>query len=70
MSKKLYCPKCHGPLLKADVNGLIEELYEPKHGEMVFDLLRIKETEKNNPEKIKKICCYNCKRRLKYFVEE
>jgi len=70
MSRKLYCPICHGSLVKGDVNGLIDELFVPKDGEMVFDLAKVKEMEQTNPAKIKKIRCYNCKRQLRYFVEE
>ena len=70
MSRKLYCPKCHGSLVKSDVAGLIEELFEQKNGKLVFELEKVREKEKTNPEKIKKIQCYNCKRKLRYFVEE
>ena len=46
MSRKLYCPKCHGSLVKSDVAGLIEELFEQKNGKLVFELEKVREKEK------------------------
>ena len=66
MSQKLYCPMCHAPLVKGDVENLIDEMFECK-GTLVFDLRKLKEVD---PERIKRIKCYNCKRQFRYYVEK
>lgn len=58
MAQKIFCPVCHKQLIKND------DLVIDK--KIVFDFDRIKETDKP----VRKIRCYNCKRTLKYFVED
>ncbi len=58
MAQKLFCPVCHKQLIKND------DLVIDK--EIVFDFEKIKTTKKP----IKKIRCFNCKRTLKYYVDD
>lgn len=57
MPQKLFCPKCNKLLIK-NWDLVIDD-------PVVMDMARIK--EKNG--EIKEIVCHNCKRRLRYFVE-
>ena len=56
--QKLTCPVCFKVLIKN------EDLVTDK--KVVFDFEKIKTT--NKP--IRKIRCFNCKRTLKYFIED
>ena len=56
--QKLYCPKC-GKLLIKNTDLVIDN-------PIVMDLDRIKSTDKE----VKTITCHNCKRRLRYYIEE
>lgn len=58
MGQKLVCPMCHKVLIEND------DLVIDKP--VVMDLERIKATDKE----IKVIKCHNCKRRLRYFVDD
>lgn len=58
MAQKLFCPVCHKLLIKND------DLVIDKP--IVFDFRRIEQTDKP----VKKIRCFNCKRDLKYFIDE
>ena len=58
MAQKLRCPVCK-ELLINNPDLVVEN-------EVVFDYEKIKKTDK--PVSI--IKCHNCKRRLKYFVED
>ena len=58
MPQKLYCPMCKH-LLIANDDLVIDD-------EVVFDLGRLKTTEKD----VKTIKCDNCKRRIKYFINK
>lgn len=56
MAQKLYCPMCHALLIAND--DLVTS------DEVVFDLKQLKETDRE----IRHIKCNNCKRRIRYFV--
>lgn len=58
MAQKIYCPMCKKLLIPND-DLVIDD-------EVVFDMDRIKETDKP----IKHIKCENCKRRIRYFVDK
>jgi uncharacterized protein YbaR (Trm112 family) len=58
MAQKLYCPICHKQLIKNDDLVISNKV--------VFDLEKIKATDKP----IKRIECPNCKRSLRYVIEE
>ena len=58
MAQKIYCPMCKKLLIPND-DLVIDD-------EIVFDMDRIKETDKQ----IKHIKCENCKRRIRYFVNK
>lgn len=58
MAQKIYCPICNKQLIKNDDLVINDKI--------VFDLDKIKGTTKP----IKRIVCDNCKRRLKYFIDD
>jgi len=58
VAQKLCCPICHSQLIKND------DLVIDK--KIVFNLKLVQQTKKP----VKKIRCFNCKRDLKYFVED
>lgn len=58
MSQKLFCPICHNLLIK-NYDLVIAEKVE-------FNLRKIK----NSGRPIRKIRCHNCKRTLKYYIDD
>ena len=58
MAQKLLCPMCHKILIRN------EDLVIEKP--VVFDIDKIKATEKPTSQ----ITCHNCKRRIKYFIDD
>ena len=56
--QKIFCPVCHKQLIRNE--DLVID------NKVVFDIERIKTTD----QPIKRITCDNCKRRLKYFIEQ
>lgn len=58
MAQKIFCPVCHKQLIKND------DLVIDK--KVVFDFERIQNTDKP----VRKIRCFNCKRDLKYFIDD
>lgn len=58
MAQKLYCPMCHA-LLIANDDLVIDS-------DVVFDLDKIKNTEKE----VRHIKCENCKRRIRYYIND
>lgn len=56
--QKLFCPVCHKQLIENDDLVINDKV--------VFDIDKIKATDKP----IKRITCNNCKRRLKYFIDD
>jgi len=58
VAQKLYCPVCHKQLIKND------DLVIDK--KVVFNFDKVQNTDKP----IKKIRCFNCKRYVKYYIED
>lgn len=58
MAQKLLCPMCRKILIRN------EDLVIEKP--VVFDIEKIKATEKP----ISQITCHNCKRRIKYYIDD
>lgn len=58
MPQRLECPMCHKILIKNE--DLVID------APVIMDLEKIKATDKE----IKTIICHNCKRRLRYFVDD
>ena len=58
MAQKLICPMCRKILIKNE--DLVID------NPIVMDLEKIKNTEKP----VKTITCHNCKRRLRYYIED
>ena len=58
MAQKLLCPMCHKILIRN------EDLVIEKP--VVFDIDKIKATDKPTSQ----ITCHNCKRRIKYFIDD
>lgn len=58
MAQKLRCPMCGKILIKN------EDLVTEKP--VIFEIDKIKATEKP----ISQITCHNCKRRIRYFIDD
>ena len=58
MAQKLRCPMC-GKILIKNEDLVIDE-------PVVFDLEKVKATEKPTSQ----ITCHNCKRRIRYFIDD
>lgn len=58
MAQKIFCPVCHKQLISND------DLVIDK--KVVFNFEEIDKTTKP----VKKIRCFNCKRWIKYFVDD
>lgn len=58
MAQKLRCPMCGKILIKN------EDLVTEKP--VIFEIEKIKVTKKPTSQ----ITCHNCKRRIKYFIDE
>ena len=58
MAQKLYCPMCNKILIEND-DLVVDD-------KVIFDLDKLKTTEKP----VKHIKCYNCKRRIRYFIDK
>lgn len=57
MAQKLYCPACHKLLI--DNWDLVID------NPIIMDIDKIKGSEND----IKRITCHNCKRRIKYYID-
>lgn len=58
MPQKLYCPMCKH-LLISNYDLVVDD-------NVVFDMGKIKTTDK----KVEVIKCYNCKRKIKYYIDK
>lgn len=58
MAQKLLCPMCHKILIRNEDLVIAAPV--------VFDLEKVKATDKP----VSHIVCHNCKRRIKYFIDD
>lgn len=58
MAQKLLCPMCYKILIRNE--DLVID------APVVFDLEKVKATDKP----VSQILCHNCKRRIKYFIDD